>query len=258
LNNNEGSAALSANPQVPRPQKAAKITAQHIVREIDRRQLKPGDRLAPERVMLDELGIGRGTLREALRFLEFQGVVELKPGPSGGPVIRFPEASILSSTIMLLLQFRGAPFRVIVESRMALEPVTAFQATDRISDEQLDVLRSSVDDLERSMEDRSKFLEASHIFHETIATASGNALFDCLVSSLRGILDGSVLGIDYPRHRRMAILKDHRLILSAISAGKSTEAQDLMRDHMYSYLTYAEAKYPEILEQKLIWDNFSE
>ena len=64
--------------------KTAMIVARRIVRDIDRLSLQPGDKLPPERVMLEEYQVGRGTLRESLRFLELQGIISLKPGPGGG------------------------------------------------------------------------------------------------------------------------------------------------------------------------------
>ena len=70
-----------------RPQKTALIVAKRVVEDIYKSGQSAGDRLPPERVMLEHYGVGRGTLREALRFLELQGVLTLKPGPGGGPVI---------------------------------------------------------------------------------------------------------------------------------------------------------------------------
>ena len=63
-----------------RPPKAAMLVAQRIVRDIVPGGLRPGDVLPPERAMLATYETGRGTLREALRLLEFQGVITLKPG----------------------------------------------------------------------------------------------------------------------------------------------------------------------------------
>ena len=70
-----------------RPQKTAILLAQRIVGEITDQNLAPGTLLLPEREMLQRYGVARGTLREALRFLEIQGVLTIKPGPSGGPTV---------------------------------------------------------------------------------------------------------------------------------------------------------------------------
>src|SRR5258707_5101191 len=118
-----------------RPQKVAVHVAQRIVQDVARDQLEPGDLLPPERVMLEKYEIGRGTLREALRLLEFQGVITLKPGPKGGPVLCNPDPSHLASTLVLLMQLKRAPFRSIVEVRVALEPLMSFLATQAIGDD---------------------------------------------------------------------------------------------------------------------------
>src|SRR4051812_17506063 len=118
-----------------RPQKMALIVAQRIVRDIERQGLGPGDKLPPERMMMENYEAGRGTLRESLRFLELQGVLSFKPGPGGGPVIEKPSAENLATTLTLLLQFDDARYRVIAEAREAFEPVMAQLAARRITPE---------------------------------------------------------------------------------------------------------------------------
>ena len=127
-----------------RPPKTAMLVAQRIVRDIVRSHMSPGELLPPERVMLEKYATGRGTLREALRLLEFQGVISLKPGPGGGPVLQTPSASHLASTLMLLMQLNRAPYQVIVEVRNALEPVISELAAAQISDASLAELAQTV------------------------------------------------------------------------------------------------------------------
>src|ERR1700683_422035 len=124
-----------------RPPKAALLVAQRVIRDVVREGMRPGDLLPPERVMLETYETGRGTLREALRLLEFQGVIALKPGPRGGPVLLDPDASHLGNTVVLLMQLKEAPFRTIIEVRSALEPVISSLAAERISEEALDRLK---------------------------------------------------------------------------------------------------------------------
>jgi GntR family transcriptional regulator, transcriptional repressor for pyruvate dehydrogenase complex len=128
--------------QNERPQKVAIYLAQRIVHDIVREKLKASDLLQPEHVMLERYEIGRGTLREALRLLEFQGVITLKPGPKGGPVLRSPDPSHLASSLLLLMQLKGAPFRAIVEGRTA-----------RILPEELAELSTSVEDIRANLND---------------------------------------------------------------------------------------------------------
>lgn len=97
---------MTANPL--RPMKTAMLVAQRIVADINERGNVVGDRLPPERLMLEKYDVGRGTLRESLRFLELQGVITLKPGPGGGPVVVQPDASSLATSLALLLQFSDA------------------------------------------------------------------------------------------------------------------------------------------------------
>ena len=191
------------------------LVAQRIVQDAVRGGLKPGDLLEPERTMLEKYQTGRGTLREALRLLEFQGVITLKPGPRGGPVLQNPDAAHLGSTLVLLMQLQAAPFRNIAEVRSALEPMISSLAATRMTDETLVELRGTVDQMRTEMDDQYSFLDANKRFHDIIAWSSGNTLFGYIIESLLGIMDGTRMGIDYPGFRRQAILKAHEEIFGA-------------------------------------------
>lgn len=236
-----------------RPQKTAMLVAQRIVADINRRGNTVGDRLPPERVMLEDYDVGRGTLRESLRFLELQGVISLKPGPGGGPVVQQPDASSLATSLTLLLQFANAPFRTIAEARIGLEPMMAQLAAERMSDVLLQDLRFSVDNMHEHLDNQSVFLEENKRFHDVIAHGSGNALFGNLVDALLGILDGSAIGIDYPEIRRAAVHKAHLKIYEAIASHDPAASAEAMNDHIQQYVKYAEKKFPEVLDAPIVW-----
>jgi GntR family transcriptional regulator, transcriptional repressor for pyruvate dehydrogenase complex len=237
-----------------RPQKAAMLVAQRIMRDVVIERLQPGDLLLPERTMLEKYRTGRGTLREALRLLEFQGVIALKPGPGGGPVLQDPDSTHLAGTLVLLMQLRKAPFRSIVEVRTAMEPMISRLAADRMTDESLAELAGTIDRMREHLDQQDQFLEANKRFHDIIAWSSGNPLFGYIVDSLLGIMDGTVIGIDYPRPRRVAIVKAHDEILTALRSRDPDAAEDRMRDHIRAYVRYAEKKYPELLDEVIRWD----
>ncbi|WP_344968426.1 FadR/GntR family transcriptional regulator [Streptosporangium fragile] len=231
------------------------LVAQRIVADINRRGNTVGDRLPPERVMLDEYDVGRGTLRESLRFLELQGVISLKPGPGGGPVVQQPDATSLATTLTLLLQFENAPFRTVAEARAGLEPMMAQLAAERMSDEQLAALKSSVDTMHAHLGDQEVFLDENKRFHDIIAHGSGNAMFGYLIDALLGILDGSAIGIDYPEVRRSAVHKAHLQIYQALEARDPAASSAAMARHITEYLRYAERKFPEVLAAPIVWSN---
>lgn len=236
-----------------RPQKTAVLVAQRIVADIQRRGNTVGDHLPPERVMLEDYGIGRGTLRESLRFLELQGIIVLKPGPGGGPIVQQPDGSGLATALTLLLQFENAPFRTITEARSALEPMMARLAAERIDDEQLVELKDSVDQMRENLDDEEIFLEMNQRFHDLIAHHSGNAIFGHLIDALLGILDGSSIGVDYPRHRRKRVAEAHAAIYDALAAHDSDEASRTMLEHITEYANYVERKFPEVLDAPVSW-----
>lgn len=240
-----------------RPQKTAMLLAQRIVGDINRRGNTVGDRLPPERVMLEEYEVGRGTLRESLRFLELQGVIALKPGPGGGPVVQQPDATSLATSLTLLLQFANAPFRTIAEARGGLEPMMAQLAAERMSDEQLLDLKASVDTMEEHLDNQAVFLDENKRFHDVIARGSGNAMFGYLVDALLGILDGSAIGIDYPEVRRTAVHKAHLNIYEAIASRDAAQSAAAMEDHIAQYLKYAEKKFPDVLAAPITWGSSS-
>jgi len=236
-----------------RPMKTAMLVAQRIVADINARGNIIGDRLPPERAMLEKYDVGRGTLRESLRFLELQGVITLKPGPGGGPVVVQPDASSLATSLTLLLQFSDAPFRTIAEARLGLEPMMSQLAAERMSEESLTSLRESVENMYDNLGNQSIFLEENKRFHDVISHGSGNAMFGFLVDALLGILDGSAIGIDYPEPRRAAVHKAHLQIYKTIEARDPAAAAAAMRDHIQEYVRYAEKKFPEVLDAPIVW-----
>ena len=98
------------------------LVARHIVRDAVRAGLAPGDVLPPERAMLETYRTCRGTLREARRLLEFQGVITLKPGPGAGPVLLTPPAARLASTLQLLMPVNGSGYGLGPGVRLRFPP----------------------------------------------------------------------------------------------------------------------------------------
>lgn len=238
-----------------RPQKTAMLVAQRIVADIQRNGNKVGDRLPHEKIMLDQYQVGRGTLRESLRFLELQGLISLKPGPGGGPVLEQPDGTGLETALVLLLQFENAPFRTIVEARAGLEPMMARLAAARLTDEELIEIKQNLDRMAEHFDEESVFLEANQEFHDLIAHGSKNFLFTHLIDAVSEILEGTAVGITYTEPRRRATHIAHTRVYDALVARDPQAAADAMREHISEFTLHAERKFPEALDAPISWGN---
>lgn len=237
-----------------KPPKMAMLIAQRIVTEIADGGFAPGHMLPPERLMLEMYDVGRGTLREAMRFLEMQGVVSIKPGPGGGPVVATPDSRHLAGTLALLLQMLNTPFRAVVEARQVLEPAMAAKAAARATTEDLDDLRETVERMESNLGDLNTFLVENERFHDLIVWSSGNDLFGLLVTSLHWITDGTALGVEYPPRRRKAVLRAHRRIYDAIAARDELSARKAMEEHIDEFAKYLDMNYVALMDRPVPWD----
>lgn len=238
------------------PPKRAEITAQRIVRKIREDGLKPGDPLPIESEMYETLGVGRSTLREALRILEQQGVITIRPGRGGGPAVASPDSRHLASTLALMMQFSETPFRSVLQTREQIEPIAAALCAQNRDDRVLDGLRQSVDAMQANLADEEKFLYENHRFHELIAEGSQNPLITYFLNSLDWIIDGARLGVTYSRASRKHVAAVHDEICEAIDDGDDERAREIMTRHMSETRGYLERKYPKVLDQVLTWEMF--
>lgn len=209
--------------------------------------------MASESEMLSQYGVGRGTLREALRFLEINGVIEIKVGPRGGPVVARPDATSLAGSLSLFLQLNGTTFESVVQVRRQLEPPVAALAALRASDEEIAAIAASVEAMAEGIDSEESFLAANERFHELIAWASGNVVLALLLSSLQWIADGKAVGVDYPVERRRAILAAHRDIYEAIAARDAAAASERVQGHNDHYEHYLRRHYANLLGSQLQW-----
>jgi GntR family transcriptional repressor for pyruvate dehydrogenase complex len=233
------------------------VIAQEIVHEISQNGYQPGTKLPTEREMLEKYGVGRGTLRESLRFLEMNGVISMKPGPGGGPFTGQPDARDLAGTLALFLQMYHTPFRAIVEVRMDIEPIIAKLAAQHATPESLQEIQRTVELMRNSLSNEAQFLEANEGFHNAVAWASGNTVFALLIGSLHWITDGSPLGVDYPESRRGAVLDAHERVYRAIVAGDTEGAEAAMASHIREFDRYLNHYFATVYDSELVWGDIT-
>jgi DNA-binding FadR family transcriptional regulator len=105
--------------------KTSEIVALDIVRDIVGRALKPGDRLPLEAEMLVQYGVSRSSLREALRLLETQGLIKIRPGPGAGTVVAEPSPRNLGRTMTLYFHLANVSYDELLRTWVLTEPLLA-------------------------------------------------------------------------------------------------------------------------------------
>jgi DNA-binding FadR family transcriptional regulator len=229
------------------------VVAARIGEHIIRHGLHDGDPLPNERQLIEQFDVARGTLREALRILENQGVIGMRTGRGGGPVVRRPRPDDLAGSLTLLLQFLEVPFREVVRARQLLEPVMVGEAARHVTPRDLRWFENNLEDQHAATSDQAAFLQHNDAFHDRLLALSGNAVLHMVGSSLEGITAGLDVAIDYPRPTRVRIVRAHRRIVAALAAGDPAEATVQAAEHVAEFRRFAERHYPELLDQPIRW-----
>lgn len=239
---------------VRRGEKLSLSVAREIVDSIMSSGLRPGESLAAEAEMAASFGVSRQSLREALRLLEFLGIITIKTGPHGGPIIMAVDAKAFGELTAFYYQLRGTTFRDVVAARLALEPLTARLAAERsteISPPELDGLLCPSD--WSIVRDDSLFRRQGQDFHQRVATLSGNNVIELLVHSCTEVFHGRVSTVIYRPSQRPAVTDIHNKIARAIQAGDAAVAETLMREHMTDYSSTLLRKFANVMAERVQW-----
>ena len=200
------------------------MLAEAIADGIVSRGMRPGDRLATEAEMVAEYEVGRATVREALRVLEAQGVIEIRVGAGGGPFVARPDAHRLARMLSLLLRMSDVTLREVLDARLIIEPSLAGQAARHRQDSQVAALGANQRALQAAPRGSAEFMRVNEEFHTLIADASGNRPLAALWSALAAIADGHEAGVRYTPAALGAMIAAHRKIADAIIARDADEA----------------------------------
>lgn len=227
--------------------KMSVLLAETIADGIVSRGMRPGDRLPTEAAMLAEYEVGRGTLREALRVLEAQGVIEIRVGAGGGPFVARPDTSGLARMLSLQLRLSDVTLREVLDARLIVEPSLAGQAAKNRSAEQVSVLRANQAALEKAPRGSAEFLRLNTEFHTLLASASGNRPLSALWSALSAIADGHEAGVRYTPAAFTGMIAAHRKIAAAVEARACAEAARVMTSHLEATRAFVARYYPHLL-----------
>jgi DNA-binding FadR family transcriptional regulator len=240
-----------------RTPKQSELIAQDLASYIVDSDLAPGTPLPPEREMVQSLDVGRTTLREALRLLETRGVITIRSGPRGGPIVRRPDPRDLSEGLSLILQFDKADLSVMMEARCSLEPAAARMAATRISADQLEQLREHNRSIVENAHDFETFFQLNREFHRLVAAASGNIVVQIFVESIMSIADVQGPRVAHGKRQVEAIIAKrahaHDRVIDALAQGDANAAEAAMTKHLDESYQFWGREYKHLLSQPVLW-----
>ncbi|MBF9036137.1 FCD domain-containing protein [Rhodobacterales bacterium HKCCE2091] len=225
----------SIEPRRSRPAKVAEAIKDWVVEH----NLRKGDRLPNEADLMARFGMAKGTIREAMRILEAQGLIESRTGPGGGCFVGEVTADRAKALLANYFYFNEISISDIYQLRRLLEPEIAATLAGRLSGEQLGQLEAIVatyPEPARDAEEERDQHVASLLFHRRLANFSSNALLAFVVSFMARILtDLTVYRQLYdPPNRELFTrgLAYQTDLIAALREGRAADARAIMAAHM--------------------------
>lgn len=215
--------------------KTSERVARDIVRDIIDQRLTTGDGLPGEAAMLEQYGVSRESLREGLRLLEVQGLITIRRGPGGGPLVGTVDPANLGRVASLYFYMAGATYRDLIEAWIVAEGMMAGRAARNPDSEARRaamspylVDRMSFDD----PEELAEYVRSQVEFHGAVARLGGNRVLELTMQLFGQIASHHFAIEDDPRDMHESIGSHHTDLAEAIIAGKPARATAIMVEHL--------------------------
>lgn len=230
------------------PKSKAEYVAQRLLDRIVTANLAPGSSFGTEADLLGQFDVSRPTLRESLRILEAQGVLELRPGPKGGIIVRKPGTDILAHGLSVYLRMHEVPFVAVLRAREVIEPALAAEAAENGTEADFDKMQASIDRM-KTIADQGKFIEENRYFHSLVAKASGNHVMEIFWSTISIVAAGEEHGIQYTTGNQKRVIEAHQDIVDACRARDGAKAAARMDQHVRDLEQLVRKSYKYLLNQ---------
>ncbi len=197
-------------------------------------KLSPGDRLAPENVLVDQFQVSKQTLREALRALEYMGLIEIRKGVTGGPHVVEVDPGVAKEILTNFLFFKNLTVRNLSEVRKLIEPWAAGIAARSMGDEDLAALGRLIEASRKEPpEDYSADTSKNDLdFHRVIATSTHNPILVLMIDFVEGVMGDLKRLIRPDAGFSVSVLESHERIYAAIKSRDEEKAVSEMYDHV--------------------------
>ncbi|WP_454118266.1 FadR/GntR family transcriptional regulator [Microbacterium lacticum] len=229
------------------PARAWRVVLEKIEDDLLAGTLGPGDRLPPERELAATLGVGRSSVREALRVLEVMGLIRTATGsgPTAGAIVTATPQGGLAQLLRLQVAAQGFSIPDVYETRLLLEEWAVAHLAG-LDEPDLSDAHTTLDAMEAEGLSVEDFLALDAQFHMRLTEVSGNLVVSATMAGLRETIESYIRGgaqrIPDWAATGARLRHEHAEILRAIEAGDADTAQRVVRGHITGY--YADAGLP--------------
>jgi len=218
--------------------------------------LHAGDRLPGEAELIERFGMAKGTIREAMRILEAQGLVKTRTGPGGGSFVDEVSKERARALLGNYFYFKDLTIADIYQLRRALEPELAASLAGHLSGEVLGELEANIASYSQPAqtvdEEREQHI-ASLRFHALLAAQSDNPLLGFLIDFMVNMLsDLTVYRKLYspPNIELWSRGRDYqKRLVDALRKGRAEAARHIMAEHMKTAQSLMEGQEAEMLRR---------
>lgn len=222
-----------------------------LIGAISSSEFPPGSKLPSERELMDMIGVGRPSIREAMLTLQQMGLIRISHGERARVVKPTPQAIVdqISTAMVMLLATSPRGLEELKEARLWLESALVGTAARNATPGQLERLAESIGELKDAQGDHGRFVAADMAFHGLIADMSGNTMIAAVARGMLDWLSRFKRELVSVRGAERLTIEEHERIFAAIGAGDAAAASTAMEEHITRantlYLQLAEAHEAE-------------
>ena len=202
-----------------------------LISMIEDGKFKPGDKLPPEPALMEQFGVGRSSLREAIGALSLIGMLTVRPGYGTHVSASLGESVSKPLRWGMFMGWREK-LHEFIEARITIEETLVGMAAERATDADIEAIKHSHELLKSSKVTKRKAIQADLVFHTAIANASHNSVLARFLEELRQPVKNwmeqkaSLFG-GYDK-----VFEQHDAVLSAIQARDPLKARKAMKEHL--------------------------
>ncbi|HLY56154.1 MAG TPA: GntR family transcriptional regulator [Stellaceae bacterium] len=237
---------------VRRRLKMSEVVALEIIRDVVSDDLEPGDKLPLEPDMLAKYGVSRSSLREALRLLEVQGLIVIRPGPGASTVVGRIHPANLARTVMLYLHLDGVTYDQLLAAWLHTEPLLARLAAS--NPDRVLVRQYMLPFVPAKGNEAAVPVTIGVAFHDAVARLADNPVLGLILQSIGHLVTDYTLNVVERRTLDDQLRHDHDDLADAILAGDAARAEALMREHVEHVIDLFKAYWPAHVGERVELD----